>query len=42
LDIWSRFGVWLALGLFIYFLYGFWNSHLRNQTPIRKPSSVKI
>lgn len=25
---WTRFGIWLIVGLVIYFLYGFWNSKL--------------
>ncbi len=29
LDTWIRFGVWLLLGLLIYFLYGYRNSRLR-------------
>ena len=26
---WIRFGAWLAVGLVLYFFYGFWNSRLR-------------
>ncbi|MEK6566916.1 MAG: amino acid permease, partial [Bacteroidota bacterium] len=26
---WVRFGVWLLVGLALYFTYGFWKSHLR-------------
>lgn len=29
---WIRFGIWLAIGLVVYFLYGFWNSKLRNSS----------
>jgi basic amino acid/polyamine antiporter, APA family len=29
-QAWERFGVWLALGLVLYFLYGFRRSRLRN------------
>lgn len=28
---WARFGIWLAIGLALYFTYGFWNSHLRKK-----------
>ena len=28
---WERFGIWLAVGLALYFLYGYRNSHLRRQ-----------
>ena len=28
---WERFGIWLAAGLALYFLYGYRNSHLRRQ-----------
>jgi hypothetical protein len=26
---WIRFGVWLLVGLVLYFMYGFWRSLLR-------------
>jgi APA family basic amino acid/polyamine antiporter len=29
---WLRFGIWLAIGLLIYGLYGFRNSKLRSET----------
>jgi len=29
---WERFGLWMALGLALYFVYGFRNSHLRRGT----------
>jgi basic amino acid/polyamine antiporter, APA family len=32
-DTWIRFAVWLVLGLAIYFLYGYKNSRLRNESP---------
>jgi basic amino acid/polyamine antiporter, APA family len=31
-QAWERFVMWLAIGLALYFAYGFWNSHLR-RTP---------
>jgi basic amino acid/polyamine antiporter, APA family len=30
-SAWERFGIWLAIGLVLYFAYGFWKSKLRNQ-----------
>jgi APA family basic amino acid/polyamine antiporter len=30
---WIRFGVWMGLGLAVYFAYGFWNSRLRVNPP---------
>ena len=29
---WVRFGVWLLVGLALYFTYGFWKSHLRKRS----------
>ncbi len=29
---WIRFGVWLVVGLMLYFTYGYWNSRLRQRT----------
>ena len=34
---WERFAIWMALGLALYFAYGFRNSHLRRST--RAPST---
>jgi len=31
---WDRFGIWLALGLVLYFVYGHRRSRLRNQSPV--------
>jgi basic amino acid/polyamine antiporter, APA family len=28
---WYRFGIWMIVGLFVYFLYGRWNSNLNKQ-----------
>jgi APA family basic amino acid/polyamine antiporter len=32
---WMRFGLWLALGLVVYFLFGFRNSRLRERAGAR-------
>jgi APA family basic amino acid/polyamine antiporter len=32
-QAWERFGIWLALGLALYFAYGFWNSRLHATSP---------
>lgn len=32
-STWARFGVWMFLGLFIYFAYGIWNSSQRTPSP---------
>jgi APA family basic amino acid/polyamine antiporter len=29
LVAWERLGIWMAIGLVIYFAYGFWHSALR-------------
>ena len=33
LHAWERFGIWLAIGLVLYFLYGYRKSALRSATP---------
>jgi basic amino acid/polyamine antiporter, APA family len=30
-QAWERFGIWLAIGIALYFAYGFWNSRLRSK-----------
>ena len=30
-QAWERFGIWLAIGLAVYFLYGFKHSRLRER-----------
>ncbi|KYM78892.1 High affinity cationic amino acid transporter 1 [Atta colombica] len=30
-DTWILFAIWIAIGLGVYFLYGMWHSHIRNQ-----------
>ena len=32
-QAWERFGWWLAIGLVLYFVYGYRNSRLRNESP---------
>ena len=32
---WIRFGVWLLIGLVLYFTYGFWNSRLRGRGGVK-------
>ena len=29
-EIWAMYGIFIAIGVLIYFIYGFWNSKLRN------------
>ncbi|HEX5726770.1 MAG TPA: amino acid permease [Longimicrobiaceae bacterium] len=36
---WERFGIWLALGLAIYFLYGYRRSHLRDRPGAGEPGA---
>jgi APA family basic amino acid/polyamine antiporter len=33
-QAWERFGVWLGIGLVLYFVYGYWNSRIRSE-PVR-------
>ena len=37
---WERFAVWLAIGLIVYFLFGYWKSKIRAKTSVesRSPS----
>jgi basic amino acid/polyamine antiporter, APA family len=38
LTAWYRFGIWMALGAVVYFLYGYGHSKLRDQPqPARTP-----
>jgi APA family basic amino acid/polyamine antiporter len=37
-DTWVRFVVWLAVGLIIYFAYGYRNSRIRKETATGTPS----
>ncbi len=30
-QAWERFGIWLGIGLVLYFAYGYWNSRLRSE-----------
>jgi APA family basic amino acid/polyamine antiporter len=32
-SAWERFGIWLAIGLVLYFVYGYRNSRLRQPSP---------
>ena len=32
-QAWERFGIWLVIGIALYFAYGFWNSRLRKPEP---------
>ncbi|XP_027198539.1 cationic amino acid transporter 2-like [Dermatophagoides pteronyssinus] len=38
---WIRFGVWMVMGLSIYFFYGIWNSNERSSTSSSSSSSSK-
>jgi APA family basic amino acid/polyamine antiporter len=33
-QAWERFSMWLALGLALYFAYGFWHSRLQDRTGV--------
>jgi APA family basic amino acid/polyamine antiporter len=32
---WERFGIWLAIGLALYFVYGYQHSRLRGRNTVR-------
>jgi basic amino acid/polyamine antiporter, APA family len=34
---WERFGIWMAVGLILYFVFGYWNSTLRNRPGAGEP-----
>jgi APA family basic amino acid/polyamine antiporter len=43
-QAWERFAIWLALGLVLYFVYGYRNSTLRRGTrpvPIPPPPPIE-
>jgi APA family basic amino acid/polyamine antiporter len=37
-QAWERFGIWLAIGLVLYFAYGYRNSTLRRGLPPVDPT----
>ena len=44
IHAWERFGIWLAIGLALYFAYGYRNSTLRRRTPpvpLEPPPSIE-
>ncbi|HEU4881781.1 MAG TPA: amino acid permease, partial [Longimicrobium sp.] len=36
---WERFGIWMAVGLVLYFAFGYWNSTLRNRPGVGEPGA---
>lgn len=36
---WIRFGIWLLIGLGVYFIYGYWNSNLNKTVETSQPES---
>jgi APA family basic amino acid/polyamine antiporter len=35
-QAWERFAIWLAIGLVLYFAYGYWHSTLRRENASAK------
>ena len=36
---WERFGIWMGIGLVLYFVFGYWNSTLRNRPGVGEPGA---